>query len=334
MSYVRGVALVLTLTAIAGAAGAPPPAGQSAFAVAMLRRDGVLVPFAVHDGRKWSNPWPTPSYRLEAPINLSSVPRRWWGPVGPTTTWIAWPTERQPRAVHVTAPVVFSAHCLSNVGLQTDYAASEPIPPPAQHHHPKDGLAMTGNEAIEPIEVLEEGAPEWSKTLEIVGTAIEKAESKAATTDRWELLYGWRDKRARTPLKLEVLCRSRSAGQSRAVYYFEAVRAYEPPRGFWFAVDPDRGFAAQSRKGCGLNIFSQGFFVVDGKGLVFENVVSTFTDCDRDAVDYALPLGTIMVNGKVHWIMHWSGRGRERYGIMEIGDRSLKSVIYVLGGGC
>jgi len=332
MNCARGVALALAVTAAAGAARATLTAGQPPFAVAMLRRDGVLVPFAVHDGRKWSSSWPTPGFRLEAPITLASIPPRWWGPVAPTTTWIAWPTGGQPRAVHVTGPVVFSAHCLSNVGLKTDYVASEPIPPPGQHHHPKDGLATTGDLAVEPIEVLDEGAPEWDKTLDIIGTAIEKAESKAATADRWEQVYGWRGKRAKTPLKLEVLCRSRSAGQSTAVYYLEAVREFEPPRGFWFGASLPEGFAV--RKGCGLNIFSQGFFIVDGKELVFQNVVSTFTDCDRGSVDYALPLGTLRVNDKVHWIMHWSGRGRERYSITEIGDRSVKSVIYVQGGGC
>jgi hypothetical protein len=323
------------LAAIAGAAGPLEPAGKSAFALAMLRRDGVLVPFAAHDGRKWSNPWPTPSYRLEAPINLASVPGRWWGPVGPTTTWIAWPVEGEPRAVHVTGPIVIGAHCLANVGLKTDYAATEPIPPPTQHHHPKDGLATTGSETIEPVEVLDDTAPEWHKSLELMASAIEKAESKAGTSDRWEQVFGWRSKRAKTPMKLEVLCRSRPGGGSRVVHYFEAVRAYEAPKGFWFGVSPDLGLdIGRGRPGCGLNIFSQGFFIVDGKGLVFENVVSTFTDCDRNAVDYALPMGTILVNGKLHWIMHWSGRGRERYGIVEIGEGSLKTVLYVPGGDC
>ena len=48
----------------------------------VVRNDGLLLPFAAFDGRKWSTPWPgdiggpgTP----DLPVNLASVPAKWWG---------------------------------------------------------------------------------------------------------------------------------------------------------------------------------------------------------------------------------------------------------------
>ncbi len=146
MRFVRGCVVALALAAIVAAAEPPAPDAEASFAVAMLRRDGVLVPFAVNDGKRWSSPWPGPKFQLEAPLTFASIPEHWWGRAAPASTWIAWPTLKEPRAVHVTGPVVFGAHCLSNVGLQTDYKSAEPVPPVTQHHHPKDGLATTGEE--------------------------------------------------------------------------------------------------------------------------------------------------------------------------------------------
>jgi hypothetical protein len=336
MRFVRLCAIALALLAIGGAAGRPAPNGPPAFAVAMLRRDGVLVPFAVYDGKKWSSPWPVPKYRLEAPIEFSDIPGSWWGRAAPATTWTAWPTGGQPRAVHVAGPVVFTAHCLSNIGLKTDYRSAEPIPPVTQQHHPKDGIATTGDVKVEAVEVLDDTAPEWSTILEVLKTDIEKAESKAATTDFWEQRYGWRTKRAKIPLKLEVLCRSKRAGPSKVVYYFEAVREIAPSLfGSWPGMKPDQMPALpQGRMWSGLTIFSQGFFELTGSTLVQDSIVSTFSTAGRTDVDYGLPLGIIGVGGHDHWIMHWSGYGHERYTILEVSDQGFKRVADVPGGAC
>jgi hypothetical protein len=305
--------------------------------LAVLRRDGVLVPFAANDGKRWSASWSVPKYSLEAPLTFADIPARWWGHVPPATTWITWPTRGEPHAVHVTGPVVFVAHCLSNVGLRTDYRSSEPIPPPAQQHHPKDGVATTGNATVELVDVLDEMAPEWSSTLGIVKAAIERAElNTAKTADRPINIYGWPAQPAKAPLKLEVLCRSKAVGQSRVVYYFEAVREFDtPPFVTRNLVDPiQTPGAPRGTMRPGFTIFSQGFFVLAGNTLVTSNIVSTFTFRNREDVEYGLPLGTITVNGRVHWIMHWSGFGREHYTIIEVADKSFKKVLDVPGGAC
>ena len=48
------VAIVAIQVAAAGGADSPP------FAVAIVRRDGMLIPIGAFDGRRWSNAWPPP----------------------------------------------------------------------------------------------------------------------------------------------------------------------------------------------------------------------------------------------------------------------------------
>lgn len=65
--------------------GPPHAAAQRtpAFMIGVMRRDGVIIPFAAHDGKRWSNAWPGPRLDLQVPITLSSVPKAWWGPAKP-----------------------------------------------------------------------------------------------------------------------------------------------------------------------------------------------------------------------------------------------------------
>src|SRR3982074_603076 len=82
---VRAIAAAATLVAASGAADAP----RTAFGVGVLRRDGVIIPFAAFDGKRWSSPWPAPQRDLTVPVTLSGFPSRWWGPTGPLEQWQA-----------------------------------------------------------------------------------------------------------------------------------------------------------------------------------------------------------------------------------------------------
>jgi hypothetical protein len=332
MRILRTCAVALVLGAIAGAVGRPAASSSSAFMLAMLRRDGVLVPFATNDGKRWSASWPAPKYALEAPLTFDDIPARWWGRVPPAKTWIAWPTHGEPRAVHVAGPVVFMAHCLSNVGLRSDYRSAEPIPPPAQQHHPKDGVATTGDVTVEPVDVLDDTAPDWQTVLTLATPAIEKVEVSGARDRVRGSEQDWRKLRAQTPLKLEVLCRSKGVSQGALVYYFEAVREVAPQPGLATFFKP--AVRGPIRRDCAFVVFSQGFVILDGKALVAASAVSTFANCDREEVEYGLPLGTITINGRTHWIMHWSGFGQEHYSIIEAAGKIIKKVLDVPGGAC
>jgi hypothetical protein len=315
----RVVLLAVVIGVVAAEWSLPAGDDQKAFTLAVVRRDGVIVPFANYDGRNWSNRWPTPLVDADIPINLRDVPGRWWGREGPSTIWTLWPLRGESRLIHVAGAVLFDTHCVSNVGLKTDYKASEPIPPPFVHHQPKDGLAVTGDLPIERIEVLNQESPEWVPFREGLQRTIDEAESKAVPS--WG---DWRrtiKSRATTPIGLEVLCRSPWLGPGAFLYYFEGLRRYEQPK-------------EKTASACDLVAFTQGFARSKGTSVGRTNVATTLTDCQRAAVDYMLPLGAFRTNGKLFWAVHWASRGRERYSVIEFSEKTIKYLIETPGGGC
>jgi hypothetical protein len=319
----RVLLLALSLGLMGAEWGLGAGEDQKAFTLAVMRRDGVIVPFANYSGGNWSNRWPTPFVNADIPITLRDVPGKWWGREGPSTTWTLWPLRGKPRPIHVTGPLLFNTHCVSNIGLKTDYEASEPVPPPVVHHHPKDGLAVTGDLVIERVEVLDEASPEWAPLRESVRQALQRdidvAESRAVPS------FGdWRQairSRSATPVKLETLCRSPWGKPGAFFYYFEVLRRYPQPK-------------EKSAAGCDLVAFTQGFARIAGGSVGDTDVGTTLTDCQLAAVDYMLPLGAFRIDGRLYWTVQWAGRGHERYSVLELGEKTVKYLVETPGGGC
>ena len=65
----------------------------------VMRRDGVIVPFAFFDG-DWSSPWPTGLQNLDLPVTLDAVPKKWWGGEM-AAAWAFWPIGKS-ESVRVT----------------------------------------------------------------------------------------------------------------------------------------------------------------------------------------------------------------------------------------
>src|SRR5262245_1351776 len=103
---------VIALAPVAVSAGRPRQGSQPAspdpgsrtpdpdhLVLAVVRNDGILLPFAAFNGRKWSAPWPFlhrnfGSTTIELPVNLASVPRDWWGGKEPGA-WRLWPRQSE-----------------------------------------------------------------------------------------------------------------------------------------------------------------------------------------------------------------------------------------------
>src|SRR5262245_37089433 len=138
----RAALIVIGLAATIGAAAQTRiPAASRAFAVGVLRRDGIVVPFADFDGKRWHASWPEPKGRVDVPIHVRDVPSGWWGKAGPLDTWEVWVGADPPRMVHVRQPEWLDAHCFRQIGLRTDYRSAQPAPGPDVQPYPKDGLA-------------------------------------------------------------------------------------------------------------------------------------------------------------------------------------------------
>lgn len=115
---------LMSAAALAAAvfAAAPSPAAQQPeLALAMVRPDGILTPFAVFDGARWTAAWPEPQDKMVLDRMIEAMPSWWRTHQRPIPS--AWHVVRpgQPvLKVNVLKHVVFGEHCGNQTGLLTD----------------------------------------------------------------------------------------------------------------------------------------------------------------------------------------------------------------------
>lgn len=317
--------LILATAAVVSLAAQLKPVETGRFAVAVLRRDGVLVPFAHFNGRRWSNAWPEPSAGPEIPITLDEVPRHWLKGAYPAGPWTMWTLDGEPAKLEVTRPVVFEAHCLSNVGLQTTYRSSERVPLPHVHPYPKDAIAVFGDVRFGRIEVTAPDSPPRTALAasKEFRTSFNVAERKAIGT--LGRLQHWSHplteaERERRPIVVDALYRAPYAGGG-FVSYFEATRTSKWP--------------GEQDAGCDLITLVQGWIVTQPTGDVQPRTISgNLFDCEMKGAAFMFPLGRLTIDGKAYWLVQWSGWGYEQYAVIEIGEKQMRTVQMTPGGGC
>ena len=311
------LAVAVFLTVLPGA-----PAGQTApsgpFAIGVLRRDGIVVPFANYDGKRWRTDWPEPREQVDVPIHVRDVPSRWWGKAGPLENWQLWLGADSAPTVHVRQPEWFAAHCYRQIGLRTDYRPAQPPPGPAERPYPKDGLAVAPPHPIQPVEIV---APAAAPPP--VVAAFNEAERKAIKEFERESTWSHPYKapqRESLPVNVEAVYAAGDPAAAR-VYYFEVSREYRNPN------------AGTSE--CATASYGAGWFVRDGSGpLRAIGIEAVLVDCDRYGVRYMLPLGVVHLDGRMFWIAQWSGWDYEEYDVVEIKRDKVDVAAHRWGGGC
>lgn len=325
----RSLQIALTSILVSVAVSSLPaqlkPVDPAPFTLAVLRRDGVLVPFAHFDGRRWSNPWPEPSTGPEAPVRLEGISRKWLKGASPAGPWTMWTLEGQARPLEVTAPTVFEAHCLASVGLQTAYRSTERLPLPHVQPHPKDAVAVLGDARLGRVEVAAPGSSQHAALAESGSFAGWFGEAERKAVDNLRRRQGWRhplgeQEREAQPITIDALYQVLYPSGG-VVSYFEASRRYKWP--------------GEKDAGCDLISLVQGWLVTQPSGETTPHTVSgNLFDCEMKGAAFMLPLGRIALDGKVHWIVQWSGWGYEQYAVIEVGDQRVRTVLMTRGGGC
>lgn len=289
----------------------------ASFTLAVLRRDGIVIPFAIYDAGRWTNRWPAPGRREDIPILVAESPRRWWVQGHPIDTWTAWPMRGEGRVVHVKSPVNLTAECQRHVGLQTDYVSAEPLDSPKIQPYPKDGLATSGNVVIQKVDLLDAASPDWTAIAAEVAAKVTAAEP--ALLKEAELRRAVSDRqRAGTLFSLEVLFRSPGRMAGTSVLYFEGVKRYAP----------------QATLAGGLMTYAVGFARIGPSGKPRIDVSATLSDRRREGLVYTLVLGSFRVEGRLFWVVQRSGWGYERFDVLELGDDDIRTVFKAEGGSC
>jgi hypothetical protein len=291
-------------------------------ALAILRRDGLLVPFASFDRDSWRVTWPTNLYgALEIPVTREAIPKGWWGTRSPDQ-WRAHLTTGDDQFLELTTPAVFQTFCAPRLGVRTTYRSSQPLPPVRVEPFPKDGLAISGGVPLEPIEALSPASPEWPAMAVAILDEFNRVEDRTISGVRTNV--GWRHPipaaaRRKLPVRLESWYRSPSGEPGWTVSYVEAVRQYPP--------GPDD-------KGCGLETFVSGWLHHRGGQLKKDmELRAKLSYCDRVGVTYMLPFGRIQPRKDIYWVFQLSGWESEWYDVVAVRPERVRAVIEVLGGG-
>lgn len=289
------------------------------FTLSVLRRDGVLVPFASYHQGKWATPWPVPGKAAIIPIALADVPDDWWWKVPPTATWTFWPFEGAARLLRASAPVRYPAQCLSGVGLKTDYTTDRPIPPPIERPFPKEGVAVGGPVKIDRVEILDRRAPEWDDFAQRIRQPFAYVERDAAAGfSSWRHPLS-RSERESRPVTIEALYRAkvRAAGE---LYFVEASRAYGDPR---------------QKDGCDVVTFASGWIRPWKPDRQVFDLSAVVTYCDRAGVEFILPLGLLRLEKRPPaWIVQVASWDYERYVVVETGLDENRVLVNAFGGSC
>lgn len=308
-------------------------ADEDAFALAVLRRDGVVIPFAyfsrsrgfLERGGRWMNDWPLAGKDFDVPLQLSDVPEGWWPFGQPIVSWTAWPSRGGKTEVQSQAPVAVVTHCQLGVGIRTSYRSAEPAPPETAQPYPKDGLATSGSVTVEHPAIVDVSSPEWKAAAAEVQrevTYLEDGQIKLATMAGLGSHPSERDRTA-TAFVPETIVRV----TPRALY-FEGVKTYSPRVPLIGRGD------AQVPNRCNNLTYSAGWVLFPNEGKPKVEAAARITDCNRDGLVYSLPLGLIPRENAVLYVVQVSGWDYEHYEVLEVRGDRVKSLFSVPGGWC
>jgi hypothetical protein len=319
-TFVR-IALLSLLLVVPARPEAPDAADTPPFLVAALRRDGIVIPFASFDGKYWRAPWPLDVEPKERPATLDAVPRTWWGKTGPLSQLTAWVNgvSRGVIHLHLGKPAVLRVMCDTRMALATDYRSAEPMPPAAAQPFPKDGLAVSGAQRVDPIQIVAPESPEWTAAMREMTVDFDAAEERAAAsfTD-WKHPFSKVERRRFRP-QIEAMYGAPMDEAGWIAYYLEAVRLYPP---------------GPQDRGCGLITSASGWMAVGPNGKRSFNLRARITYCDREGVRYMLPLGSIKARERSYWAYQMSGYGNESYVIVRPHQKEILTELSYPAGNC
>ena len=329
----KTLAAIAMAVAVSGvrAAQEPDAPSPSPATLAIVRRDGVLIPFVTWTGKQWEAAWPVPRKESETPITFDALPKRWWGKPGPVAEWHAWTRDGRTHTLRASVPTWYLAHCQQGTGLRSSYSAAQPAPPPIVQPYPKDGVAASAAITFRPIAVLGESSSVWKAVLAALPPKIAEQEERLVQAYS---KTGWKHPHAgglqQVPVTLEALYRVPLGGGGQFVYYFEAVKRYAPK--------PDAPTGSVGRRGdltCEVVTFLSGWFRAGNSdsAVTLGRVTPIMTTCDYAGADVMLPLAYIVWKGRPLWIAQFSGWGREWFTLVDVGPAGDTTIAFEASGG-
>jgi hypothetical protein len=310
------VASVLLAAALLAAAAPRADDNDPRFALGVLRRDGILLPFASYDG-SWKVEWP---YSLvNIPISIGDVPKKWWGAPGPEARWTAWLAENIQRPLKIEKLRSLPVFCDVRLGIQTDYmGATFDLREPTV---PKDGLAIAGDAALLPVTTMSANSPDARDLVNTITDAFNDEERLASRRfTRWKHPYS--DAQRKTfPITIEAFYRAHeTTGRGEwDTTFVEAVRAFPP---------------GEHDEGCGVITYARGWVRQQAGKAPDVDLGARVTYCDREGVSFMQPFGRLRLDDDAYWVYQLSSWRDEAYVVTRVRPKESRPVIAVSGGTC
>jgi hypothetical protein len=300
-----------------------PSAQSDVISLASVTSDGMLVPFAVYDGKNWLTPWPEPGSSavdsIENPTaeQLEALPTFWKTKgLQVPKVWRLWLSDGTgPSHISVLKRVGYEAGCERQAGLVTDFKHEPNL-------HLTRYLASDGPVSIEhPIDLrtAETRAAGWEDVVEAIMKAFPLHEERAIAEWRkgGAAFNLSRTARLAQPIQLRKLYAHRDG--RRRVVFFEGVREYNVPL---------------SEPGCNGKTFFSGWAISDnGAAPVIRGGPAVVTDCDEMETTRAVPLGVIRGVADGLWILNNQYYESDALSIVSVG-RTIRELLQTHGGGC
>jgi hypothetical protein len=296
------------------------PAGESqAFLLGVLRRDGLVSPFASFDGKRWTASWPEDIRFVELPISLDAVAAKWWGKAGVPSEMTVWADGARRGTLKLIKPILLPLMCVRRLALVSTYRPAEAAPPLMVQPYPKDGLVISGAHAIEAIEIVPRTSPAWTATAVSLLGPFDAAELLATRsfTD-WKHPVS-RAARRTVPVELETLYRAPMDAPGWTAFHVEAIKRYPP--------GPDDG-------DCGLVTYASGWIKTGPQGKTIAQLGAQITYCERRGNTFMMPFGVMEQDGRRYWIYQVSAYDREGYAITRPMPKENETQIQYLAGAC
>ena len=314
------LALAFAAAALLHARAQSPDARPERGMLAVLRRDGIIMPFAAFKGNDWSQPWPINLSTMEVPVTLGAVPDSWWGGQ-PHAQWST-VAGGEVAPLALSTPIVLPVCEQRRLGIRTDYRAPEAAPAIIVQPYPKDGLAVTAGVRVDPIEIVAAGSPDRAGFTIALAGAIAEAEEKTIRGLRRKARFEHPIDpavRAKTAAHLESWYRAPMDAHGWTLSWVEASKRYAP---------------GPEDEGCGLETVVSGWVQQNAlEKSPRAELTAVVTYCDREGVIYMLPFGIVRTRSRQHWVYQLSGTGQEWYLVTQVTPGRIRPVVEFFGGG-
>lgn len=318
--------LLLTLPLVVAASvrdAAVLGAAKERVLVAVVRDDGKLAPFGVIDGTRWKPAWTPPAKKVEVPIRLTDIPRRWMGEVAFSPTWRLFPDTGEPRDIPVTGTTWAPALCQQQVLLETRDAARDPMRPPVGPFVPMQGLAtLGGGRAIRPT-LHDAASPRLAEVADALGPEIDRAEQWRLHGEYLGVFIHPHSLAVRRTYPAQVVLLASGPGPDGEVSYFEAVRRY--PRE---AEDADNAW-------CDIVTYAAGWVHPGGRGGLSVKISDLeITSCLLERVTRRTPLGIVYAGPTPTWVLDARGDDEQVIVYRPPGERDGEILLAAPMGSC